>query len=87
METFPKPQSGKSQQISITELHHTTPESWFCFFFNEVFLFFKSFTVFFIRIPRQARDDRERSRDDRKLQPQHCGGGDAEGEADTLGYL
>jgi hypothetical protein len=46
METFPKPQSGKSQQISITELHHTTPECRFCFFFNEVFLFFKSFTVF-----------------------------------------
>ena len=23
----------------------------------------------------------------RELQPQHCGGGDAEGEADTFGYL
>ena len=41
METLPKPQSGKSQQISITEFHHTTPESRFCYFFNEVFLFFK----------------------------------------------
>ena len=46
METFSRPQSGKSQQISITELHHTTPECRFCFFFNEVFLFFKSFVVF-----------------------------------------
>ena len=46
MEIFPKPQSGKSQQISITELHHTTPESRFCFFFNEVFLFFLKFYRF-----------------------------------------
>ena len=46
MEILSKPQSGKSQQISITELHHTTPECRFCFFFNEVFLFFKSFIVF-----------------------------------------
>ncbi len=80
METFPKPQSGKSQQISITELHHTTPESRFCFFFNEVFLFFKSFVVFYT-------DPSTGSGGQRELQPQHCGGGDAEGEADTFGYL